>query len=481
MTAGATPGAGSIVRAMPSRARDAIVSLRQHLDRSLFVEYPGDGLRLGRPERILLVGAFLALAAVLQLFRIGPSIALNSLWAEDGPIFLQGALSGGFFHNLVHTYAGYLVVVPRLIGDVGGLVPLRDAPAAIAITSALVVATSGLVVWIASAGLIRNPWLRGTLAVLTVLAPVASLESIASASYVLWYMLFASFWLLLWRPRTDRAAAFGAVFILLTALSTPEIWFFAPLALLRGLAARSRRDLLLVGAWALGSLVQIPAYAASDETQVEPLWSHTIWTALLQRVLDGAALGERLGGDAWDHLGWGLLVFLLLAAGIGLVLGLRRAGAAARWLTAVAIPIAVAMFVVSAYQRAVGPQMAWPAHVHFGNGGRYTIVPALLLVSVALVLIDSALRRPRVGWAAFTPWIAAAAVAVLLIGLAASFDVREPAVRGTPSWGDALDAAAASCSAQSLVEVPVPISPPPFGVVVACSEVPDTSASPGAR
>jgi hypothetical protein len=470
---------------MRRRPADAILSLRRHLDRSLFPDAPAPFARLGAWEIAVVVVAFLSFAAILQLFRIGPGIALDSLWAEDGPIFLQGAMTSGFFHDLFQTYAGYLVVVPRLIGEAADAVPLRDAAAATAIASALVVAVAGLVVWIASAGMIRNRWLRATLVALTVLCPVASLESIASGSYVLWYMLFASFWLLIWRPRTTWGAALGALFILLTALSTPEIWFFAPLALLRLLTVRSRRDGLLVGSWALGSLIQVPAYITSNEPQVEPLWSHTIWTALLQRVLDGAALGEHLGGRAWDHFGWTLLIVLLAGGAIALVAGLWRADAGARWLTALAIPIAVLMFVVSAYQRAVGPQMAWPAGIHFGNGGRYTIVPALLLVSVALVLVDRALERRRAGTggtaAAFAPWLAVAVAGVLLIGLVSSFDVREPAARGTPSWHDALDTAAVDCRTEHLLEVGVPTSPAPFGVQVRCDELPGFSASPAAR
>src|SRR4029077_19981470 len=235
-------------------------------------------------------------------------------------------------------------VVPRLIGEAGGAVPLDDAPTAMAIVSGIVVGVCGIVVWVAAGSTIRNPWLRGTLAILTVLAPTASLESIDSGTYVLWFMLFASFWLLMWRPRTTTGAVLGGVFILLTGLSTPEIWFFAPLALLRLIALRDRRDALLLGGWVLGSAAQVPAYAFSNEPQVEALWSHDIWTAYLQRVLDGAALGERLGGIGWDGLGWALLIFLIAFTVVGLALGLRRVEARARWLAGLGVLIGLAMF-----------------------------------------------------------------------------------------------------------------------------------------
>jgi hypothetical protein len=420
----------------------------------------------------VVVVAFLVIATLLQLLRVGPGDAIHSLWAEDGPIFFAGAIHNGFFANVFETYSGYLVVVPRLVGEVGGAVPLNDAPTAMAIAAGLVTGLCGIVVWVAASSTIRNPYLRGTLAVLTVLAPTASLESIDSGTYVLWFMLFAAFWLLLWKPRTTWGAALGGVFILLTGLSTPEIWFFAPLALLRLIAVRDRRDVLLLGGWAIGSAAQVPAYVFSNEEQISALWSHDIITAYLQRVLDGAALGEKLGGIGWDGLGWALLIFLVAFTVVGLALGLRRVEARTRWLAGLGIGIGLAMFVLTVYQRAVGPQMTWPPNMHFGNAGRYTIVPALLLVAIALAMIDQLLRRPRDEWLPrLGPWLAGLTIVGLLVGLAFSFDVGESDVRGTPHWHEALESGAQQCAeAQVPTEVSVPTSPPGFGLYVPCAE-----------
>ncbi len=75
----------------------------------------------------------------------------RSFWAEDGPVLFGGAMAEGFGDSMIAPYSNYLVVLPRLIGEAATLVPLEGAPAS-------------------------------------------------------WYMLFASFWLLLWRPRTDWGA-----------------------------------------------------------------------------------------------------------------------------------------------------------------------------------------------------------------------------------------------------------------------------------
>ncbi len=439
---------------------------REHLNRTLFKAAPQAAVRRPGWEGAVLLAGFLLLAVILQPLRIGPGIALDSLWAEDGPIFLQGAIEHGFWTDLWTTYAGYLVFVPRLIGEAAHLVPLRDAAAVVSLLSAAVVAVCGYVVWVASAAHVRNPWLRGSLAALAVLAPTAALESVASAAYVPWYMLLPVFWLLIWRPPSTGAALLGGLFILLTALSTPGTWFFLPLAALRAIAVRDRRDAILVGSWALGSAIQIPAMLLEHEEHVQPLWSNDIWAALLQRVLDGAALGERVGGKAWELLGWPLLIALLALAAVGLYLGLRRSGAGARWIAGLAVPTAVAMFVVSVYQRAVGSEMTWPAGDSFGAGGRYTIVPALLLLSAALVIVEATARRnPALGRR-----LVAATAVVLIGGLLTSFYVRSPSARGTPSWSDSLDAARAECEAGAAVGS-VAISPRPFSLSVGCDEL----------
>jgi len=455
------------------------MTLRRSLQEWLFPAPPRGRSTLGGGEYALVLVALLVLAVVLQILRVGPSSALDALWAEDGQVFLQGALSGGFWDTVFSTYAGYLVLVPRLIGEAGAAVPLRDAPAAVAICSAIVVALSGLAVWHASAAHIRNPYLRGTLVGLTVLVPVGNLESVASGAYVPWYMLFATFWLLLWRPPSTRAASLGGLFVLLTGLSTPGVWFFAPVAALRAVAARGRRDLILLGSWAAGAFVQVPVILFNEEETVAPLWSSDIWTVYIQRVLDGGSFGERAAGAAWQVLGWPFLIALIAALAVGLAIGLRRSNPTGRYLAAIAIPTSLGMFVFSIYQRAVGPQMIWPDGDSFGDGGRYVIVPALLLVSVALVLVDQSPGR-RIA-SGRLPWVAAAATVVLLGGLATSFYVGNPEGRGQPPWGTALEDAGAACNAEHSPEGRIATSPPGWVVVVPCDQLPSGSAPSAAR
>lgn len=450
-----------------------LATFRQATRRILFLAPPADERQAGRGKLALVAILLLALAVVLQLARLDIGNALESLWAEDGPILLQGAFDKGFVEALTTPYAGYLILVPRLIGEVGAAVPLRDAAAAIAISSTLVVAVCGLVVWVAAAGHVRNPYLRGALVALVVLSPVASLESIADGSYVLWYMLFASFWVLLWTPRTTTGAVLGGLFVLATGLSTPGLWFFAPVAGLRLLAAGDRRDAAILGGYAIGAAVQVPVLASNGETAVDPQWTNDIWTSYLQRVLDGGVLGERLGGIGWERIGWELLIVLIFAALAALVYVAWRSSAQVRSFVAIAVCTSLLMFVASVYQRAVGSQVMWPAGVYFGNAGRYAIVPALLLASAALVAID---RWPRpLPGPRHLPWAGLAAVMVAALAIGSSFHVADPTVRGTPHWSDAIDTAAANCRREGTETAEVAISPPGFALFVNCQTLSDAS------
>jgi hypothetical protein len=457
---------------MPEHSRARFAAFRQATRRYLFLAPPEVERRGGRARPALFAALALVALAALQLARPGPMIGIDSLWAEDGPILLERAFHGGFLETLFLPYSGYLILAPRLIGEVGGAVPLRDAAAAIAIASALVVALSGLVVWVAAAGHIRDPYLRAALVALTVLSPVASLESVADGSYVLWYMLFACFWVLLWRPRAVAGAALGGAFVLLTGLSTPGLWFFAPLAALRLLAARDRRDGLILAGYAIGAAVQVPILASNNEAAVEPQWTNDIGVSYLQRVLDGGVFGERLGGIGWDVFGWALLAVLALAALVALVFVARRSSPQVRSFAALAVGTSGLMFVASAYQRAVGTQMMWPAGTHFGDAGRYAIVPALLLASTALVAIDR-WPRPLPGPRGRFSWAGLVALGLVALAIGSSFYVGDPATRGTPRWTEALDDAAASCRSEDLEEVGVPISPPGFGLFVSCEKLSD--------
>jgi hypothetical protein len=284
-------------------------------------------------------------------------------------------------------------------------------------------------------------------------------------------MLFAVFWILLWRPRSFNGAAWGALLVAATVLSNPGVWFLLPLAILRALAIRDGRDATIVGAYFGASAIQLAAMLGSSYESTEPLWTPDIWATLLQRVVDGAALGVRLGGGIWDELGWPYLVAVTVAVVGAFALGLARGDGRARAFALVALPTALGMFVISVYQRAVATLMLWPEGTHGANAGRYAIVPTLIVISAGMVVAESWRRR---GAADRRPAIRAAVVALVLVSVAVSLPAGHSSARGDTRWDEALDGAAETCAKDPDGYASFPTSPP-FAMTLPCSLIPGGS------
>lgn len=463
---------------MSKEFRGKLILVRARLDEWLFPDAAPTASGLGRGEQAVVLGAAFALLLIAELVRPGLAGSLDTVWAEDGSVILGNAINHGFFHEVFTVYPEYLIVVPRLIGAVATWFPLRDAAVVITVLSSAITALSGIVVWFAASTHVRNPYLRAVLVIVVVLAPAAGLEAVASAVYVSWYMMAASFWILFYRPRTDWGAALAALFLLFAALSNPGVWFFAPIAGLRLMAARDRRDAMILASYTVGAGAQAIA-ALQHPSEVPAEWSAKIWTVYLQRVLDGSVLGLRWGGDVWASLGWTLLIGLIVLSVAVLVAGLWRARAAARLVALLAIAISLLSFIVSMYQRQAAPALFWPAHLHPEVGGRYAIVPAILLVVAIFVLIDDWLDRGAPAlWARLS--VVGVAMLVPLIAVASSFYIEETVARGAIHWTSAIDTAETICEQQHLPEVPVMTSPPGFGVAVPCESLVSGSAQPAA-
>lgn len=455
-----------------------IIRLRSRVDEELFPLPEGEGSRFTVREGALVIGLFLLIATALSVLRLGTD-AYRTIWAEDATVFMEAAFTHGFWHAVFEPYAGYLNVVPRLIGGFGTVIPLQDAAAFIAFMSAFCAGLSALAVWFGSAGHVRDPWLRGGLTIATALAATAGQETLDSAAYVPWFMLIGAFWLLFLRPKTWWGAALACAFLVLTGLSTPGVWFFLPVGFLRLASVSPRREprtTLVATGWLVGGLAQIPVILGQE--QGTTMWSGHIWTALVQRVIDAGIFGQRLGGGLWDVGGWKFLILLCVVLVVMLIVGLRRAPESTRWFVPLTIAIAFGMFVFSVYQRSVGPSIFWSPGTSGGTASRYALVPSILFLSAFVALLDGAFRD-RVGRDLRSRWPALAGTAVMLIAVAVSFDMTYSA-RSKPYWSEALRSAADKCITKHEDLAGIPTSPAPFGLVISCYQV-EQFASPAVR
>lgn len=442
-------------------------SLRATIGRELFPPPPAPPAveaRLSRGRRAFLLCGLVALGTALVLLRLGPGV-FERIWGEDGPIYLFGAIGHGFWSAVFDPYAGYLVVAPRLAGAVAGSVlPLQWAATTFAVLAALLNAASGVAVWFGSAGQVPDRRLRAALVVAVVLAAASGQETLDSAAYAPWFMLVGTFWLLFLWPRTWWGAGAASGFVLLTALSTPGVWFFLPVALLRAASRPSRKAWVVLAGFGTGAIAQVPVVLA--QKQEPSLYSGHIWSSYLQRVVDGGLLGQRLGANLWEHLGWAFLIVFAVLAVVGFMVCLHRAPLGARWFALIAIATSLAMYVVSVYQRGILDAIFWPEGEASALASRYVVVPAALLVSAAVVAVQGARwggarRRSRVVWAT---------VAALGIVVVVSFD-QSYSADGVPQWRDALTQSADKCRAKGREVIGIPTQPVPFGLLIRCEEL----------
>jgi hypothetical protein len=165
-------------------------------------------------------------------------------------------------------------------------------------------------------------------------------------------------------------------------------------------------------------------------------------------------------------LGWPLLVAIVAAIAAFLVVMLLRASSN-RLFAAIAIATSIAMFMSSAYVRApLGDFMVWRTGEYTNLGGRYAIIPALLLIGAGLALVDSRLRSSK-----GRPVAAIVTAAVLMVALVTSFDARGDFGRGGPPWDESLRTATAECEAKGLAEVQVATAPEGWMMTIACDRL----------
>jgi hypothetical protein len=410
----------------PHRARTHLPPATGHRVRAvladLFPAPPGPGPGTG-PVRwalsILAQVAVVALGAAVMLARISGRPAWQSVFGEDPGIYLPWALAHPW--HLLQSYAGYLQLVPRLIGQVAALVPVRDASVVFAAGGALVASGCGLFTYHASAGHIGSRWLRVLVGLSVVLLPVAQLEIADNGVNTIWYLLATLFWAALWRPRTRSGAACAAVVAFAAATSTSLALLYAPLFAARVAAVPRRpREHAATAGWVLGSVLQLAVILTSHLSRLAPrdpvnavlfyahdvllpaLGWHLSWALRDAVGLTGATV--LMGGLIAVVLAWAVVtqpgrcrVFVLTAVATGLVFS--------------AVTSAIAWG---------GPSLLVTLTVE--HGARYATVPILLLDAALIVAADSYARR----WWPRPKAIAAVAALVAVLATGWTTDFRYP-------------------------------------------------------
>jgi hypothetical protein len=419
---------------------------------ALFAAPPAGFLGAGR---IALASAAVLLGTAVGLLRQPGPGALNTIWAEDGGIFLGEAARRSTVDALTTSYAGYYHLVPRLLAEVATLVPARAAAGVLAVSAALCVALVALLVYVASAGLLRSPVSRLLISAIVVLVPVGQGDVLNSIANLHWYGLYALLWVLIWTPRSRAGRIVAAVVTVLAAGSDILAVVFLPLALARAvqwpaggqpsldrfrLRIRDRYSALLAVLFGVGMLMQVAGLlTGSSSRKLDPNPVRAVIGYIL-RAVPAPLIGEQWLGTSIDAR------WVVLAGVAWVLVGLAVLAAWAR-LTRPVWPLVIAATLYSAALYMLSVALSGVAT------GRYAVAPAMLVVTALVALVQPA---PGASSRAKVPIYGLAAVLALVCVVNARVDNTR--AHG-PSWSDELRAAQATCAASHPQTVDVPLSP----------------------
>ncbi|MGC8626264.1 MAG: hypothetical protein ACP5VR_01710 [Acidimicrobiales bacterium] len=511
MLADLVPGrARQPARAPTGRRSAGHASLRSRwagkLAEALFPEAPG---RTPWPRPLVAGGYALGLAGLAStaLLRQTGVPATQTMWAEDGVVFYSDAMARSLWWSLGAAYNGYGQLFPRLAVQLVHLAPLRDASTVIALCGAASLALLGCLVFHMARGHIPSPALRAVLVAAMVLLPVASVEMLDNLVNTPWWLLFAAFWALLWRPTHPLGKLVAAVVCLLAVGSEPLAGLLLPLVVARVVALpRAKEQAASVG-FALGLGYQAAIVLANGG---ERSFTSASWTGVPQAFAVRVGLEWLVGyqgtGGLYSHeraLATGAGVALLAAV---LLLGLAapswrprqrpRPGPSVRAFTMAAFVCAAACFVVPVWLRDAGPLMQVDG---YGYAGRYEAAPVLMVLSVLLVVagtlgtssLPAPSKRPAglharhdvgqrgpsgtagapEGASANAWWPALACTLLLAPGWAVG--LRTPNGRSDgPTWQSQLAAARARCAEpKPPAFAQIEVDPPGHFILLACRDV----------
>ena len=385
------------------------------------------------------VGYLLAALAgfSIDLWWSGPGIT-SRVWAEDGTVFLSAAYRTRYFAALASPYAGYLQVLPRSVAAITTAFPVRDAALVLAASAAAVRAAVSLFVFRASSGHLRSTAVRAMLASSVVLLPVGGLEVLDNIANLHWFLTFAAFWAVLWRPARRSECALAAVVVMVAVGSDPLTALLLPIVVLRAIALRRWRDQLVTLGFAVAGAVQTWAVLTGTRPVHETFSAPAVARLFGVRVLVGALAGYWHTVALWRHLHYAAIA-LGAGAVLALIIPAVRLGGSRRWL-AIWAGVGGALAFVSCFaEPAVVPHLKVDV---VSSLTRYDVLASLLMLTAIAAGLD-ALRWPAN--LAVRCVVGAVFLAALPVDLVGSAQLWAHLESTAPSWHTAIVNARLEC------------------------------------
>jgi hypothetical protein len=424
------------------------------------------GITLHRPRLVphpmlvlVVFGGAAALAAWLRL----PAVARDTLWAEDGRNFLQGAIDSGPVNSLFIPYAGYLHTIPRMIAAVVELLPISWWAIGMTAGACIVAGVVTVTVFVATRGIIDWMPARVAIASLTVLAPLAPREVLGNAANLHSLLLWALFWIALSRPRTRASVVGLSVVALLGSLTEVQSVFLLPLLLVHPTDRRRwpARAMLLIGVIAQVTVTVVFPRSPSGHAPDDPL---SIGYGYLINAVMPLGVPQTSIGPALDAIGPGAGILLLIPLVLAGVTVMRRGTRIER---VVVIALAAGSVVVFCGSVVANPNTFYAyadmnAH-QLADAWltRYGVVPSMMLAAILLTGLSVAVRARRQAprWAgrqarrwdrivprSERPFVLLAVLScLLLVSLVAQFVPFDTRRSAGPEWQPQLAAASEHC------------------------------------
>lgn len=440
-------------------AAETAPGLRARAGALLFPAAPDGGI--GRWPVVFGV-AFVLLTAAVSLARQSGPGALDSIWAEDGLTFYQATFHQNLLRALFTPNNGYLQLAPRILIALIALFPVSWAAALMAVTGALASSACALLVYHASAATVPSRAARLSFALPAAILVFGQSEVGNNIVNLQWYLIYATFWMLLWNPHTRGRRALAGVVLFAAVGSDPLALMFLPLLALRLWTRPVRESAWQIGGIAAGVVLQgIAVVRGSLATRpVTPHYSVPFALHGYVRFVFGTTLASS---RELSHAGLSrpldaklIGILAVFAIAVAALLLSRRAN----WMLAALCALAsVGFFCLTTMQGG-------------SYNDRYAVPAVLLLLTGLAALCSSPGQHVRIGNDRRLLNIPTVALCVLVFAnLVANYHGGSAPRAGQPSWSSQLAAGKAECRRGGATSARLDTAPAGWSVTVPCARL----------
>lgn len=446
--------------------------------------------RDSRIVTVIVSSAFVVVATVTQLLRQSGVAMWQTVWAEDGVIFYSDALQHPLREIVLRPYAGYALVVPRMLAAIGVHLPVEWYAVFASVSATAITSLLALFVFFASAPILRSWSRQAVLCAALVWWPVLPIEITGVMANLQWAMPMACLLAVLIAVRHPGAIVVRCVIVVLAPLTSPLCVLFVPFALWHGVRfVRHRTDprtLVVPSLYIVASIAQLVVWHFAEQEHRLPgslPFAESLGKLYSTRVVTEMLLGVRTTDELWGPLGYWLAVAAVVGVATALVWRFVRASTAARRFIVVCVVSSGVLYALSLSQRrdVVDAMVVVSDAPYTFIGMRYQVFPAALLLLAMLVPLDlpvgaafGSVPPPARPWRADAraqPVLLAIAAVWVVVAFVPSFRLTTPRSSG-PDWSRGVTAAEHACAVGGAPSETVAISPPPAWVMaVPCAEL----------